>query len=54
MVSVNLQGFSGTYVGEYIKDTGSAEEFNVGEYWVDVKYVQSQPFPVLPPLSPSI
>lgn len=38
---VALQGFSGTFAGEYIKDTGCAEKFNVGEYWVDLMCVST-------------
>ena len=33
------QGFAASYVGEYLKDTGTAEKFNVGEYWVDLRCV---------------
>ena len=35
---MDLQGFAGSYTGEYIKDTGCAEKFNVGEFWVDLKW----------------
>ena len=38
---VALQGFSGAFAGEYIKDTGCAEKFNVGEYWVDLMCVST-------------
>lgn len=40
MVNVKLwwvQGFAGEYVAEYIKSTGVEGEFNVGEYWADLK-----------------
>ncbi len=35
-----LQGFAAGYVGEYLKDTATAEKFNVGEYWVDLQCVR--------------
>lgn len=31
------QGFGGEYVAEYIRATGMDGEFNVGEYWADLK-----------------
>ena len=34
-----LQGFAAGYVGEYLKDTSTADKFNVGEYWVDLQCV---------------
>ena len=37
------QGFAASYVGEYLKDTGTAEKFNVGEYWVDLRCVRISP-----------
>ena len=38
-----LQGFAASYAGEYIKDTGCADKFNVGEYWVDLQCAPHPP-----------
>ena len=44
------QGFAAGYVGEYLKDTSTADKFNVGEYWVDLQCVTH---PCMRPLRPN-
>lgn len=31
------KGFGANFVGDYIRDTGFGEAFNVGEFWTDLR-----------------
>lgn len=32
-----VKGYGSEYLKEYVENTGFAERFNVGEYWVDCR-----------------
>ncbi len=41
---LEMQGFAPEFVGEYIRDTGMDQAFNVGEYWTDLKCAQMEAY----------